>query len=310
MNSQFNQSALGSRNEHAHKHQQKNNSLDINNKQYKKQSTSFLGNPARLLESSAWLQTAHEPISLATIGLQIPGAKSQNDIYIEKNALKKIAMPLVNSLGSVFEQMTIEFGTVAAVLRLSPAESEILVLAQHVQTLVQRENFVKTFFKKMEDVNAEAKLVEKLAKMTSMDFSDSWFVAGARPDPSMLVLLDASYKLERLLDRAGVELTVNGQVVELPSATAIKLQKEGAVPIECIGNLSGMSSKPQMLNVIYGNGGNALTLRATGKNYVEALSAECAIGDRIKVSYYPLVDLLKPFNEHTQRGRLKDAHKL
>jgi hypothetical protein len=277
------------------------NQFDTNRFEKSLQKLAFAGIPATRSEASTLLRLEYEPEPLAKIGVLLAGALFANDLFFDKAAIQRVASPILGKAAKMFY----EFGVGAAytVLRVSDADAEILVVGTSIRSTVERARFATEVDESIQRVADELKLLEELAAMPAEKFTQAWFNDLIHPDQIFLPALRAAFDLSRTLARCKAFLTIDGRVAALPECNMLKTSKRAGVLTGIVGELVSLNSQPGSV-LVKVNNSKLVALRATGKSYIDQLSRKYHIGDMVRVSYEPIVDLLRSFEATPSKGTL------
>lgn len=261
----------------------------------------FAGLPASRTEASQFLRLVHEPVPLAKIGLQLSGGLFSDSLFLDRAAIQCIASPVLGKAAKMF----LEFGVGAAytVLRVSKTDSEIFVLGTNVNTTADRARFSAEVDNCLQRVSDEFRLISELAEMPADNFMSAWFDENIRPDPNSLPALRAALDLDRTLRSLKVILTMDGEPVTLPVSKQLATKKRAGAMTNVAGTLLGVDANPGSV-VVKIDGAHTVSVRATGKGYVDQLNKRFRIGDLVSICYEPVVDLLQPFKIYPSKGTL------
>lgn len=263
----------------------------------------FAGIETKTYESSPWRSLSQQPIPLAVIGIQLSGALLDQSVFIDKSALERVAVPVLKKVSLVFKEMESVFGMPVATLKVSKTDSEIAILSANILSPGERRGVFPAFMQHLQLVSDELKVVTMLAEMPAGKFSEAWFDKRVRPDPRLLRSLKSVLALAETLKKFKAFLVIDGQVIDLPCCTGMKLVKMGAIHGTVEGILVGLSVRPAILSVLT-HDGKTVMVRANGKGLVNELNQTFRVGDQVKISYEPMVNLLNEYEEIPRKGRL------
>ncbi len=266
-------------------------------------SSRFAGIETQSFESSPWPHLTQQPVPLAVINIQLSGALLDQAVFIDKSALERVAVPILKKVSMVFKEMEKSFGTPVATLKISKTDSEIAILSANVLSASERGKFFPAVVEQLQLVFDELKVVALLAEMPADEFSRAWFINQVRPDPRLLHLLKSVLALAATLKKFKAHLVIDGQMIDLPCCTGLKFVKKGAIHGDVEGTLIGLGSRPAILSILTKEG-KTVAVRANGKGLINELNQTFRVGDQVKISYEPLVDLLKEYEKIPRKGRL------
>lgn len=264
----------------------------------------FAGIETERFESSVWPYLAGQPIPLATVDVKLSGALLEQTIFLDRSALERVAVPVLTKVSMVFREMERSLGMAVATLKISKTDSAIAILATNILSADERKEFLPTFMNQLQSVADELKVVVKLAEMPADSFSKTWFVDEVRPDPRLLRLLKAALELAAILKKFKAFLVIDGRVIDLPCCAGLKFTKRAAVHGQVVGTLTGLTSSPARVSVLTQRGEKTVVLRVQGKGLIDELNQTFRVGDRVKITYEPVVDLLQEFEGIPRKGYL------
>lgn len=271
----------------------------IHQKEYDK--LVFAGIPATKTEASLFLKLAHAPVPLAKIGVKLEGGLFSDSLYFDRVAIQRIAAPMLGKTAKMF----LEFGVGAAytVLRVSEIDSEIFVLGTNVHTTADRDRFAAEVDCSLQRAADEFELLSELAAMPADNFMNAWFDGAIRPDQNFLPALRAVLDLGRTLTNSKAFLTMDGEPVVLPVCKKLATKKRAGAMANVVGTLVGMDACPGSV-VVKVDSSHTVSVRAIGKGYVDQLNQRFRVGDLVRISYEPVIDLLQPFQTYPSKGTL------
>lgn len=262
----------------------------------------FAGIPATRSETGSLLKLENTPEPIVRIGLVLSGALFGDSIYLDKASIQLVAAPMLGKIAKMLNEFGL--GATYSVLRISEVDSEILVLGSSVRSKSERAMFTTEFSNEIGRAFNEVKVIAKLAGMPAEKFSQAWFSGKNIPDQAFLPALRAVLDLNRLLIKYGASLTIDGQVVALPDCSMLKTTKHAGVVSGVVGELAAIQSRPGIIALQMNGSAKTISLRATGNGYVDQLNREFTVGEAVRVSYEPVLDLLRPFEIIPSKGRL------
>lgn len=259
------------------------------------------GVPGSCTEVSNLLKLAYEPVPLAKIGVQLTGGLFADAVYFERLVVQEIVAPILGKASKMFKEFGV--GTAYTLLRVSPEDSEILIIGASLVSADDRARFAGEVEDKLQRAADEFKLLARLAEMPAAQFHQAWFQHAIRPDPFFLPALRAVFDLNRLLAKHKAILLVNDEAVDLPGCNALTTKKKGGALAGVVGTLSAINTRPGSVAVTIG-GTHTVSLVAVGKGYVDQLNQQLHLGDVVRITYDPIVDLLLPFEPYPSKGKL------
>lgn len=259
----------------------------------------FAGISGTETEASSFIRLDHEPQALARVGVKLAGGLFSDSIYLM--GTEKEVAPILEQAEKVF--FGLGFGSTRSVFRVSAADVEILVVGENVRSEADRVSFLSMFAERMQPIYDNSNLLRKLAGMPGDEFNEAWFRRGVRPAQEHLPVLRSVMALAATLDKSNARLTVDQEPVVFPDCQSWKAKKWGGELGEIVGTLSGLNSHPGRVDVIIERSAK-VSLRASDDGYITQLNHKMRVGDRVRFSYAPVVDLLQPFQAYPSQGRL------
>lgn len=271
------------------------------NSQKAKDKLAFAGIPASRTEASQFLRLAYAPVPLATIEVHLAGGLFSNSIFFDKAAIQRIAAPVLGKVAKMYFELGV--GAAYTVLRVSETDAEISVLGTNVRSSSDRKRFVAEVDSSLLRAADEFRLLSELATMPADDFSHAWFVEEIRPDQNFLPALRAILDLGRTLANCKAFLTMDGEPVTLPVSKQLATKKRAGAMTNVAGTLIGVDANPGSV-VVKVDSSHTVSVRAIGKGYVDQLNHRFRVGDQVRISYEPVIDLLQPFKKYPSKGTL------
>lgn len=264
-------------------------------------SNTFLGISGRPTEASIFLRIDKEPLALASVCVKPLGGLFSNSIYMEKLGIEKVVTPVLGQAEKVL--LALGFGSTHSIFRVSAVDAQVLVVGENVWSETDRASFPAIFAERMQTVYDNSNLLRRLAGMPADAFDDAWFHRRIQPDPEHLQAIRSVMALAVALDKSNAVLTVDGDPVDLPDCKSWKTVKWGGALRDVVGTLVGLAAHPPRVEVIVGRS-TKVSLRAADDGYITKLNSNMRVGDLVRFSYAPLVDLLQPFEAYPSKGRL------
>lgn len=253
-------------------------------------------------EASIFMELEYAPEPIVKIGLALPGGIFGDSIYLERSAIQHVVAPILTKIAKMLREFGV--GTSYSMLRLSETESEIIVCGTNSRSTADRIGFLSGLHASVGRAREELKLISQLAQMPAEKFSHAWFAKAIHPDQSYLNALRAVLDLSRVLTRCGAILIVDGQPLALPKCGMLQTTKHGGKISDVVGELAGLDSDPGIVVVKTNEGAKTIALRAIGKGFVDQLNQEFRLRDTVRVSFEPVIDMLRPFEALPSKGRL------
>jgi hypothetical protein len=255
-------------------------------------------------EESTFLKMTVEPKPLIVIDLKLKGALFNDSVFLDQSSLEKVLFAVVRPLAAVMEQLQATTGSSMTAVKVSRFDSQIVVLPKNVLSDRERLDFLGNFKKQLALIDDEMKILRRLAEYSGEKFEMAWFRDNIRPSEELLQMLNGVVALEQALAKTNTYLCLNGVRVDLPNISGLKLIKKVETSSDLVGTICCLNSKPSTIVVQSNQANQMVTLQAHGKGYIDELNQHFRIGHRVRVSYKPIINILKPAELIPTKGQL------